>query len=117
MSNPSFPMSAEDIAGQIGIPLQAWPGNCHAIATAILNTFPMQGLRLVRGHYTGYVSPKSVFRRGAPQQHSWLRLGDGRILDPTRWVFTAPERRRSMSARTLNMMKRASAWIRNGVRS
>ena len=91
MSSMAFPMDPDVIAAEIDIPLQDWPGNCHAIATAVMNSFPMEGLRLVRGHYTGYISRDSVYR-GSVQQHSWLRLGDGRILDPTRWAIENPRR-------------------------
>ncbi|MBW3243275.1 hypothetical protein KUV57_11260 [Epibacterium sp. DP7N7-1] len=92
MSALAFPMDPEVIAAEIDVPLDRWPGNCHAIATKVMNSFPMEGLRLVRGHFTGYISRDSVYHHGAIQQHSWLRLGDGRILDPTRWAIESPRR-------------------------
>lgn len=90
MSALAFPMDPQIIAAQIDVPLEQWPGNCHAVATKVMHGFPMEGLRLVRGHFTGYISRDSVYRRGGIQQHSWLRLGDGRILDPTRWAIESP---------------------------
>jgi hypothetical protein len=84
-----FPTEVSEIAEAIDLPLADWPGNCHGVAELVLRRLPTQGMRLVRGHYHGWTSPASVYGRG-PQQHSWLRLGDGRILDPTRWAFDQP---------------------------
>lgn len=88
---PAFPLDIDAIATAIEIPTDRWPGNCHAIASAVLRKLPVEGMRLVRGHYDGPISRDSVYR-GGPQQHSWLRLQDGRILDPTRWCMTRPTR-------------------------
>lgn len=84
-----FPTEPAAIAEAIGLPLTDWPGNCHAVAERVLRRLPTQGMRLVRGHFHGWTSPASVYGRG-PQQHSWLRLQDGRVLDPTRWAFDQP---------------------------
>lgn len=84
-----FPTEPAAIAEAIGLPLTDWPGNCHAVADRVLRRLPTQGMRLVRGHFHGWTSPASVYGRG-PQQHSWLRLQDGRVLDPTRWAFDQP---------------------------
>jgi hypothetical protein len=86
---PPFPTGPAEIADEIGLPLADWPGNCHAVAERVLRRIPTQGMRLVRGHFHGWTSPASVYGRG-PQQHSWLRLQDGRVLDPTRWAFDQP---------------------------
>jgi hypothetical protein len=88
---PPFPTEVSEIAEAIDLPLTGWPGNCHGVAEAVLRRLPTQGMRLVRGHFHGWTSPASVYR-GGPQQHSWLRLQDGRILDPTRWAFDQPDR-------------------------
>ena len=88
---PPFPTDPAELAALIGLPLTDWPGRCHAVAERVLRHAPTQGMRLVRGHFHGWTSPGSVYGRG-PQQHSWLRLRDGRILDPTRWAFDQPER-------------------------
>jgi hypothetical protein len=89
----SFPTSPEDLANEIGIPLKDWPLNCHGIATAVLQMVPVEGMRLARGHYDGYVSPKSEYRSGAAaSQHSWLVAADGRIVDPTRWAMETPDK-------------------------
>ena len=90
-SLPPFPLDPAVVAEEIGIPLREWPGNCHGVAEAILHALPVPGMRLVRGHYDGPVARTSVYRGGSgPQQHSWLRLADGRILDPTRWAMERP---------------------------
>lgn len=88
---PDFPTEVSEIAEAIDLPLTDWPGNCHGVAEAVLRRLPTQGMRLVRGHFHGWTSPASVYR-GGPQQHSWLRLQDGRILDPTRWAFDRPSK-------------------------
>ncbi|MFX4299874.1 hypothetical protein [Pseudosulfitobacter pseudonitzschiae] len=88
---PDFPMDPSDLADLIDIPLESWPGNCHGIAEAVLRRAPVAGMRLVRGHFEGHVHRESVYRGGV-QQHSWLELEDGRILDPTRWAMTRPNR-------------------------
>lgn len=88
---PDFPMDPSELAEVIDIPLETWPGNCHGIAEAVLRRAPVAGMRLVRGHFDGYVHRDSVYRGGL-QQHSWLELEDGRILDPTRWAMTRPNK-------------------------
>ncbi|MBO9428206.1 hypothetical protein [Sulfitobacter sp. R18_1] len=91
MTNDPFPMDASELADLIDIPLERWPGNCHGIALEILHMVPVEGMKLVRGHYLGYVHRDSVYG-GGPQQHSWLELEDGRILDPTRWAIENPSK-------------------------
>lgn len=86
-----FPLDPKIIANEIEIPLDEWPGNCHVIASNILKKMPIQGMRLCRGHWTGYINKESVYRTSFIQQHSWLELEDGRILDPTRWAITSPK--------------------------
>jgi hypothetical protein len=46
----------------------------------------------VYGHYLGEIHPKSRFAERARigwVQHGWVILPDGRVFDPTRWVFEA----------------------------
>jgi hypothetical protein len=87
---PEFPMDPSKLADLIGIPLKNWTGNCHGVAEAVLRKAPVRDMRLVRGHYHGYIHRQSVYLQG-PQQHSWLELADGRILDPTRWAMDRPD--------------------------
>lgn len=88
---PQFPLDPAEIAALIDIPLDQWPGDCHGIADAIRQRIPVAGMRLARGHWNGPVSRRSVYRSGL-QQHTWLKLADGRILDPTRWAIVSPDR-------------------------
>lgn len=87
-----FPLQPDALASEIGIQLDQWPGNCHGIAEAVLQLVPVPGMRLARGHYTGYVATSSTYRRSGIQQHSWLVAEDGRILDPTRWAMDHPSK-------------------------
>lgn len=82
-----------DAATAIGVPLEYWPGQCFGIASALVDAGLVPGGRAVYGHFLGRVSPKSVPfgpRHKLPfQAHGWVIMPDGRILDPTRWVFEA----------------------------
>lgn len=91
MSETAFPCDPAVISREISIPLKDWAGNCHGVAKGILERLPVAGMRLVRGHYDGFISRDSVYR-GSVQQHSWLELDDGRILDPTRWCMDRPDK-------------------------
>jgi len=73
----------EKVAG----PVEDWPGNCYAIACAIVKAGLVDG-EAVYGHWTGDVHPKSMFySRSGFCHHGWIRLPDGCVLDATRWVF------------------------------
>ena len=87
-----FPDSIDEILKEIDITLEDWPGNCHAIASQILKLMPIEGMRLCRGHWYGYIHKESVYKSRSIQQHTWLELEDGRILDPTRWAIVNPKK-------------------------
>lgn len=74
------------LAEKIGIPLGEWPGNCYAIACALVRCGAVEG-RAVYGHYLGPVAPGTMFDGKPIIQHGWVETADGRIVDPTRWVF------------------------------
>lgn len=66
-------------------------GNCYGVALAIVEDFGLDAVARY-GHYTGKVHGLSYFNAGRPfQRHGWVELWDGRILDPTRWVFEQPD--------------------------
>ena len=81
-------------------------GMCEYASTSLsellTGDFGLTGWRLrIRGWYKGEItaidpaSSMSNFKRGdnTRHAHSWVRLPDGRILDPTWWQFTdAPVR-------------------------
>jgi len=77
------------IAEAIGIPLAKWPGNCYGIACAIVDAGLVEGTA-VYGHWRGSVAESGFFGPRAHHpfvQHGWIAAPDGRVIDPTRWVF------------------------------
>lgn len=95
------------LAAAIHMPLEDWPGNCHLVATKIVNSGWVQGIARY-GHWRGGASPASRFAWGqyAPfVQHGWILLSgasaicyydgqDGQnLLDPTRWTFESSDPR------------------------
>jgi hypothetical protein len=79
-------LKAEDVADAIDIPLSEWPGNCYGIACAILKAGLVEG-RAVYGHFLGTSAPGSIFYGKPLVHHGWIETPDGKIVDPTRWVF------------------------------
>lgn len=80
--------SISDIEEIIDVDVEEWPGNCYAIATAIVESGLIDG-RAVYGHWLGYVDPESMFYHKSKAgfcRHGWIITDDG-IVDPTRWVF------------------------------
>lgn len=79
------------VAKQIKIAVTNWPGNCYAIALAMVNAGVVpKGARAVYGHYLGKVAKKSMFYARSHVgfcRHGWVLLKDGTVVDPTRWVF------------------------------
>lgn len=74
-----------------GLAASEWGGRCSEIADAM---HAAVGGRNARGHWRGPIASGSHFasRRGVGfVQHSWVTLPDGRIVDPTRWVFEGVE--------------------------
>lgn len=77
----------EAVAG----PASDWEGSCYAIAcraAKLVNGQPRYG------HWLGTVNPNGYWGPYAGamfQRHGWVKLDDGRILDPTRWSFEAVE--------------------------
>lgn len=88
---PTF--TAAMAARIINWPVDEWPGNCWAVAEAIRLSGLVPGARSQYGIYGGPIADGSYFDGRAIARHGWLRLDDGTILDPTRWVFEglAPE--------------------------
>lgn len=73
-------------------PTEEWKGRCHEVACRAAACY-INDLGLPRyGAWLGGVHPDSFFagRRGVPFiRHGWFELHDGRVFDPTRWVFEA----------------------------
>ena len=74
------------IADKIDIKPNHWAGNCHGISTAIVNAGLVDG-HVERGHYYGDIAKGSIFHGKPLIPHTWIRLKDGRIYDPTRFAF------------------------------
>lgn len=69
-------------------PARCWKGRCHEISVWI-NTALALGWFERYGVYSGEVK-KGYYTPGRiGYQHGWLELPDGRVFDPTRWVFEA----------------------------
>lgn len=78
---------AEELAG----PVSKWPGNCYGIALALADE---AGGEAAYGHYVGPIAPGTFFASRAGLgfvSHGWVKLPDGSVLDPTRWVFEGVE--------------------------
>lgn len=80
----------EECERALGEKAQAWVARCYEISFRIVKAGLVDG-EAVYGHWTGPLAKGSYFdrlRRGIPFiPHGWIQLKDGRVLDPTRWVF------------------------------
>lgn len=65
---------------------ESWKGNCYAIATAIVEDGLIEG-KAEYGVWEGPIAEGSYFYGKLISRHGWIRLPDGQICDPTRWVF------------------------------
>jgi hypothetical protein len=77
-------------AKRIGRPLSSWMGDCYTIARLVIDHGLVRGVARY-GAYMGEIAPGSMFadRADVPGgvNHGWVELKDGRVVDPTRWVF------------------------------
>jgi hypothetical protein len=74
------------IADAINFPLEQWPGHCTGVANACLQAKIVRG-RLCYGHFIGGIAKTGHFAGRPFTHHAWIELKDGRVWDPTRWVF------------------------------
>ncbi len=73
----------------VGEPASAWVARCYEISFKIVAKGLVDG-EAVYGHWLGDIAPGSHFadrKRLGFVSHGWILLKDGRVLDPTRWVF------------------------------
>jgi hypothetical protein len=78
------------VEAAIGLAAADWRDRCHEVACKILRRRLVYGEERY-GHYYGPVAPAHR-RHGLPfQRHGWIEAPDGRVIDPTRWVFEAVE--------------------------
>lgn len=82
-------LSIAQVERALGEKAEKWVARCYEIAGRIVAAGLVQGVA-VYGHWKGPVDRHSHFgsRRNLPFiRHGWIQLDDGRVLDPTRWVF------------------------------
>lgn len=79
-------LDPELIAHAIDLPLDKWPGNCAGVAALILFHGLVDG-KDEYGFYLGPTEDGTMFAGKTMIRHGWIKLPDGRIYDPTRWVF------------------------------
>lgn len=81
-------VTVQDVQLAIGMTAKEWAGNCHAVASAIVDSGLVNG-DVVYGHWTGPIATGSMFASPTRPfaRHAWILLQDGRIFDATRWVF------------------------------
>ena len=74
----------------LGMPYEMWVGNCYGIACALVKHKLTDG-EAVYGEYIGPIDPEGAWCRDGGRtvfvNHGWVRLPDGRVLDPTMWAF------------------------------
>lgn len=78
--------NATEVAVLINIPTAGWVGNCHGIASIIVDKNLIAG-KVERGYWKGSVHKSSIFYGRPLIPHSWIRMPNGKIADPTRWCF------------------------------
>jgi len=72
-------------------PASQWPGRCFEIASKLVTLGLVSG-EPVYGHYLGPIAEGSHFGARSKHgfvQHGWVLAPDGKVIDPTRWVFEA----------------------------
>lgn len=78
-------LTIADLETRIGIPAEEWHGKCSQLAYAAIAV--MGHGDYAYGHYLGEVDPDGYWKDMGLQRHGWVLLGDGRIVDATRWSF------------------------------
>lgn len=84
--------NTHSVAETIMWPVDLWPGNCYAVACAVLEAGIVAG-KAQYGHWLGEVNPhcKEFSHKNEFQRHGWILGVDGLIYDYTRWVFECAE--------------------------
>ena len=78
----------KEIERRIKWPAARWAGNCYGVAVTIFKAKLVPAKSHVRyGVWHGPIDAGSQFAGRAFTHHGWIELPDGRIYDPTRFVF------------------------------
>ena len=83
-------LTVREVEQAIGIPISDWEGRCMEIATLMTEKMAING-KAVYGLWLGTITEGSAFEGRPFTHHGWTRCTDGRIIDPTRWVFEGKE--------------------------
>lgn len=89
--------NVNELVAHFEVPTSAWVDNCYALAMSIEREIPEYGFTVIEGVWIGEVAETSYFRSLVDQlgvkelAHWWLELPDGRVYDPTRWLFEGAE--------------------------
>jgi hypothetical protein len=73
----------------LDLPVARWQGKCFVIASQFVERGLVRGVA-VYGHWLGPIAPGSLFADKANMgfvQHGWVKLQNGQVCDPTRFVF------------------------------
>jgi hypothetical protein len=76
----------EKVSKEIDWNVDKWVANCYAVSSAIVDAGLIQG-KAVFGKYHGFINENSFFKKSTFTNHGWILTKDGKIIDPTRWVF------------------------------
>lgn len=82
-------VTIQDCINATKIPLKNWAGNCYGVAEAIVKSGLVRGTP-VYGMWTGRIATTSIFANRIKlgfTHHGWITLPNGKVMDPTRWVF------------------------------
>lgn len=74
----------------VGLPPIHWVGQCHVVASAIIDAGLLPGWKVARGVWWGPIEEGAPFVGESRlfTQHSWCQDPEtGRIVDPTRFAF------------------------------
>jgi len=84
-------LDVEVVAKKLAIPTKEWPGNCYAIASAIVKAGIVPKGKARYGHWLGPVADGTMFWGNPIIRHGWAEYTDKDfgtiVVDPTRWVF------------------------------
>lgn len=80
-------LTIKKLEKKVGSPASKWHGRCAEIASHAADM--IDGAISVYGHYIGPIDPDGYWSRpnAGFEQHGWVILEDGRVLDPTRFSF------------------------------